>query len=1210
MLLVTLPSPLEATACIQVCPMYSTHQACTTAVSRMLPNGNVKYSFTAECILAASRKQRVVQQGHSICNGVMDTRLVSLYGSPPYGTPTVQQIRALLEHNAIRNSGFEVLHMMLSGHSNDEIKKVIGDHHVTWYTGCFNSIRCTFCIGHTNIKDGLCVSCDMLGKDTTVRRRAQSKYAALRGHTDRTPTWTDVHSLRDEVLVHSELKLKLGMARESRHAHRTYMRALTDSKTRMQNRLTVLKDQMARLMQTERDIPEFLKQLQDAHRKGELADRKALMEVLQSVAISLKSGRRNRRLTPVMKSFYARLLIHGGPQIHDFVSSVLEGPHARTTRRFTKGPLTEYILGLKVEFVAAARHILGHWGISDAPILVGEDATALQPRLDTIQEGGKLYVMGYTGGRLEIKSKDDFKHVSQTQRLATSFYMFVVIPLVPGAPYIPLFVQLHDGTKNTFNSNTIQDTWHATWRMCRTVGLNMVGHVGDGAAPFRRSVYDIMFRHIPTGAHAIVVDHPFIQLCMPATFSDIDCCFTAGVVDYLHICWRIRVQLLSPNRCLMVLGLPASHSKILLHMRNPKSLDLHLKLSDLDPHDKQNWDGLRNLFDFIVDKRKGVVYEKSTVRDAFRTGGDYYGLWLFLTFAHTYTRIFIMKDRQVIQVLEDCGFCLAFLAYWRKGMDDIKVSTTIKDNFLTSETYQDIVLSLNAVVLLAKLFALRFPNMKFDPSRFSSRYVEYMFQYLRIQGAGHNVKLSALSAMNKLRAFHALLDLEGSNEVLPEMKSKRGMPKGKDRVQSDWNQAGLGYYPDETGFVAAIDKGVNNMQDLLRAPIDNGCVIYRIWDNLHDPGNMQKVAESLLDKQRRGAEEQWASIFTAYHDRNGGGMNRVVDGRGGDDGGEDDVCEDDHDLMSPPDLDEGMGCLNMPRLDEEEGGEEEGGEQDADDDLLGVGLSPQLDALRARDRIRESYSTKQDLMHDKCRDTMEAIISKMDENDNAIAQTEGTPFDKLVVVCRVECNMFNANIGRQGTDRVAGRFKPCELRDISDVAYQSNEYYTDDDFVAVIFDIDNQVWDRNGRSRTERVPTVFYGVIEKMVYEAPGKRKENIFLLHCDDKNGVLRIRFLNPLKNTKKEHRRELVRGRGKGKGGLLFELPLVAEDGVNDRVTVEHIISVVDIQLDKKERVYVLNPEDELVVNNFLIRWKAATSDVERAGIMHGRQKKRPTK
>jgi hypothetical protein len=192
---------------------------------------------------------------------------------------------------------------------------------------------------------------------------------------------------------------------------------------------------------------------------------------------------------------------------------------------------------------------------------------------------------------------------------------------------------------------------------------------------------------------------------------------------------------------------------------------------------------------------------------------------------------------------------------------------------------------------------------------------------------------------------------------------------------------------------------------------------------------------------------------------------------------------------------------------------------------------------------------------------------------------------------------------------VAGRFKPCELRDISGSAFKSNEYYTDDDFVAVIFDVPTPTMGKGGRCTTVMVSTVFYGVIEKMVYAAEGKRQENIFLLHCDDKNGLLRIRFLEEVKNDRNEQKRENVRGK-KGKGGLLFSLPLAAKDGVSDKVTVESVICVVDLQLKKEERVYVLKPQDEQVVKAFHTRWKAAKSDADREGIRKARPKMRPKK
>jgi hypothetical protein len=420
--------------------------------------------------------------------------------------------------------------------NTDEMHALVSRWNVRWYVGHYNCIRSVFCTGHAKDHSSkMCIACELVSRDKRVLRRAKDKASVLGSYTTCKPTWEAMKGMKNTDLVHSQAQLKLELSAEGAEKARTKRRNVTGRMHTMGAKLDAVKLELKALSQKEKDIPQFLTVLRDAHVSGVLGEKRALVEVLQAVSDALKSGRRHRKLSPVMKAFYSKLLVHGGQVVHNFVSKIFEGPHIRTTRRFTKGPITEFMLGLKADFFRSVYHMLSHWGIQDAPVIIGEDATALQPRLDTVVEAGHLYVMGYVGGKLEVKSKEDLLLINKTQNLATSYYLLVVIPLVPGAPYIPLGVQLHDGTKNTFNSASITNTWHEILGIAQKEGLHVVGHVGDGAPQYRKAVYGLMLRNTPLNASALHVDHPFIQLLVPMVIKDNPMTLVSSTVDYLHI---------------------------------------------------------------------------------------------------------------------------------------------------------------------------------------------------------------------------------------------------------------------------------------------------------------------------------------------------------------------------------------------------------------------------------------------------------------------------------------------------------------------------------------------------------------------------------------------------------------------------------------------------------------------------------------------------
>ena len=82
-----------------------------------------------------------------------------------------------------------------------------------------------------------------------------------------------------------------------------------------------------------------------------------------------------------------------------------------------------------------------------------------------------------------------------------------------------------------------------------------------------------------------------------------------------------------------------------------------------------------------------------------------------------FLRIFVIRDRDPRDVIIDCGYVMHFLYFWKKDIQIRKVAD-VKHNILTTETYQDMLSVAQCVILAAKVFAERFPNVLFDPSRY------------------------------------------------------------------------------------------------------------------------------------------------------------------------------------------------------------------------------------------------------------------------------------------------------------------------------------------------------------------------------------------------------------------------------------------------------------------------------------------------------------
>lgn len=79
-------------------------------------------------------------------------------------------------------------------------------------------------------------------------------------------------------------------------------------------------------------------------------------------------------------------------------------------------------------------------------------------------------------------------------------------------------------------------------------------------------------------------------------------------------------------------------------------------------------------------------------------------------------RVFVIRGRTPQDIIEDCAYCMFFVIFWRRDVQQRKY-TKLQKNFITSETYQDVLCLCQSLVVTVKWFRQKFPNVVFDPSR-------------------------------------------------------------------------------------------------------------------------------------------------------------------------------------------------------------------------------------------------------------------------------------------------------------------------------------------------------------------------------------------------------------------------------------------------------------------------------------------------------------
>ena len=135
--------------------------------------------------------------------------------------------------------------------------------------------------------------------------------------------------------------------------------------------------------------------------------------------------------------------------------------------------------------------------MQDCLFFIGEDGTAAQKRVD-IQRikdtDGQVrdYVYGLCGGRYVVESLSSLIELITAHQFATTLYVVSLIPLVDGAPCIPIIVL---PTDNTFTRTDVHQTLLTTLRSLKDTPLEgkVIGDVSDGDSKLRSQVLSLSF---------------------------------------------------------------------------------------------------------------------------------------------------------------------------------------------------------------------------------------------------------------------------------------------------------------------------------------------------------------------------------------------------------------------------------------------------------------------------------------------------------------------------------------------------------------------------------------------------------------------------------------------------------------------------------------------------------------------------------------------
>jgi hypothetical protein len=200
-----------------------------------------------------------------------------------------------------------------------------------------------------------------------------------------------------------------------------------------------------------------------------------------------------------------------------------------------------------------------------------------------------------------------------------------------------------------------------------------------------------------------------------------------------------------------------------------------------------------------------------------------------------------LKDERE-QGVRDAAFCLHYLLNWRHWLLEYapKLSKPshlhsrygLTDNFLSRQTFVDIVNMCQSRILLVKMYRERYSRLKIAPERVSSRFSEYVFQYCRMAETNSPL-FGVLGFKRHLSHFRLQIEMAATSGLV-QPDSKRGVPNSVERVNHEIAHAPDDWHMSDVELGRALDIAARWWSDRLLTK-DTGLTVDQCVAMASDP---------------------------------------------------------------------------------------------------------------------------------------------------------------------------------------------------------------------------------------------------------------------------------------------------------------------------------------------------------------------------------------
>ena len=436
------------------------------------------------------------------CNGVTHDSFIGLYGKAGGGTVSLQYVFNWIRTSALNAGvvGFPKSLKQLESQDtsvHQYLQNVVNEacaNGLQLYNSTGTALQATACTGFTEpgleclVGSYCCAACAALLTEPTLKKRAKDPC----NQSGAVPSKFSNH----KYLAPEQAVMRLRDVRQI--TVKLFREKMLEQAKRKAAEKKVLKLE-AKLTAAIRkqNYPKFIRAFQTASNEGLIPDA-ALQDILTDIAKSLKG---KHRWSSSSKSFYKCLLNCGDPWAVKFVSVNLLGMDIRTVQKDRSDSSEEFIHGQVKQNMRRGASLLRKYNMEGVPCAITEDATSTLLRLD-----GELKTNKETGGQevwiegfvepIKVDDVDGWEQNLQDvfderkeDSLARYVYVWTLVPQIPNAPYIPLFMV---ASNNKFDSRWVWQWWEFIMAEAQENGVNVIGFNSDGDSRLRKCDFQLL----------------------------------------------------------------------------------------------------------------------------------------------------------------------------------------------------------------------------------------------------------------------------------------------------------------------------------------------------------------------------------------------------------------------------------------------------------------------------------------------------------------------------------------------------------------------------------------------------------------------------------------------------------------------------------------------------------------------------------------------